>query len=248
MHAVCSKGAIMLRTAVWYCFGWITLVLTYPLIWIIRLAGAGSNISRHDAIASRASSWLCRVLFHLTGSSVSITGSENLPEQGAVLFVSNHQGHFDSLIIHGFISRPKGFISIVEILRIPIIRSWMRQIRCVFLDRKDARQSSECINQAIEELKSGHSMVVFPEGKLNDGKITDEFNRGWLRLATRSGVPIIPVSISGSYKILARDGSRVRAARIECVISPPQFVDKIKKTDENLFISNLRAVILSNVK
>ena len=238
----------MIRTAVWYSLGWAILVFTYPLIWAIRLAGAGGNLARRDALAARTSSWLCRILFYLTGSRVSVRGRENLPANTAVLYVSNHQGHVDSLIIHGFIKGPKGFISIIEILRIPVIRTWLRQIRCVFLDRKDPRQSSLCIIQATNALKSGHSMIVFPEGKLSDGMEANEFNRGWLRLATRSGVPIVPISISGSYKILAKDGSRVHAAHVDCVISPPYFTDNLKKQDEMVFINNLRSVIIDKVK
>lgn len=237
----------MIRTATWYCLGWASLVLTYPLIWLIKLTKVSANPALRDKVAACTSSWICRVLFNLTGSHVTISGRENLPASGAVLYVSNHQGHMDSLIIHGFIKGRKGFISIIEILRIPIIRTWMRQIRCVFLDRKDPRQSSVCINQAVDELKSGHSMIVFPEGKLSDGTNAGEFNRGWLRLATRSGVPIVPVSISGSYKILAKDGSRVRAVHVDCVISPPFFAYDLKKSDEQMFINNLRSAILKHV-
>jgi len=163
------------------------------------------------------------------------------------LFVSNHQGHMDSLIIHGFIHKPKAFISIIEVLKIPIIRTWMKLINCEFIDRKNARQSLTCMNQAIHNLEKGRSMVVFPEGKLNDGGTTYDFQRGWLRLAIKSGVPIIPVSITGSYKILAKNGSWVQAASVQCVISKPILSSNIKKVDEAEFISKLRSIIVKEV-
>ena len=237
----------MLRTFMWYFLGWAGLILTYPMLLCLKYYELRGKTEQKNHLANRQSQRLARYLFKLTGSTVKITGLENVPRQGAVLFVSNHQGHMDSLIIHGYIDKPKGFISIIEVLEYPIIRTWMKHIQCVFLDRKNARQSSLCINQAIERLKDGHSMVVFPEGHLNDGGDAGPFQRGWLRLATKSGVPIVPVSISGSYKALAKDGSRVRSVQVACVISKPIYPDKLKKADERTFIENLRAEILSHV-
>ena len=238
----------MLRTYLWYFLGWAGLVLSYPVLFYIKYFGEKGKAEQKNQLADRVTQWLSRYLFRLTGSTVNITGLDNVPQQGAVLFVSNHQGHMDSLIIHGYINKPKGFISIVEVLKYPIIRSWLRQIKCVFLDRKDARQSSICINQAVEYLKNGQSMVVFPEGHLNDGGDAGQFQRGWLRLATKSGVPVVPVSISGSYKVLAKDGSKVRPVEVDCVISRPIYLENLKKADETEFIQKLRAEILSHVR
>lgn len=224
------------------------MVFSTPVLLCLGYYEKKGLIDKKDHLASRGSRFLSRYLVKLTGSTVKISGQENLPSEGAVLFVSNHQGHMDSLIIHGFIDRQKGFISIVEVLRYPIIRTWMKNIRCVFLDRKDPRQSSTCINQAIEHLKNGHSMVVFPEGRLSDGCKMDSFQRGWLRLATRSGVPIIPVSISNSYQAFAKDGSKVMPAKIECVISPAIHPGRLNKSEEARFIECVRTQIMKHVK
>lgn len=235
------------RTAFWYASGWTIVVLSCPFLLLANILRKTAGAPCYTRFVERVSSLLARCLFNLSGSRIRIAGQEHIPDDGAVLFVSNHQGHVDSLIIHGFIRKPKGFISIVEVLKLPIIRTWMRRMRCVFLDRQDPRQSSACINHAVETLRDGHSMVVFPEGKLSDGNYVDEFNRGWLRLATRSGVPIVPVSISGSYKVLAKDGSRVRSTIVQCVISQPLPVADLKKADEIQFIESLRALIQSNL-
>jgi 1-acyl-sn-glycerol-3-phosphate acyltransferase len=234
-----------MRTYWWYAMGWSYLVLTYPMIWRVRYLDWRARAAERDRLADRMTSRISRVLFYLTGSRVKITGLENVPEQGAVLFVSNHQGHMDSIIIHGFINKSKGFISIVEVLKIPILRTWMKYMRCVFVDRKDTRQSLTCINQGIEHLKSGQSMVVFPEGHLTDGVPLEDFKRGWLKLATKSGVPIVPVCVKNSYKILSKDGSSVRSAIVECVISKPVFAINLKKEEEAGFIEEVRASIIA---
>lgn len=237
----------MLRTFLWYTAGWCFLIITYPMLWLTKYYEQKGKNDKRRVLVDRMTSRICRVLFYLTGSKVKITGLDNIPKQGAVLFVSNHQGHADSLIIHGFINKPKGFVSILEALKFPILSQWMKHMRCVFIDRNDARQSAVCINQAVNNLIDGHSMVVFPEGRLSDGEEANDFKRGWLKLATKSGVPIIPISINGSYKVLAKNGSRVRAASVECVISEPIFIDKLKKADEIVFIEKLRENIIAHI-
>lgn len=237
----------MLRKMYWYSMGWAYLIVTYPMLWVVRFYGRIGKVDKKVSLADKMSSRICRVLFYLSGSKITISGLENVPKEGAVLFVSNHQGHFDGLVIHGFIDKPKGFVSIIEASKAPVISSWMREMNSVFMDRKDIRQSLACINLAIEHLQKGHSMVVFPEGKLSASAEPNEFNRGWLKLATRSGVPLVPVSIDGTYKAFGKNGEWVKAADVRCVVSKPIYIKDLKKAEEIFFVDKLKATILLNV-
>lgn len=238
---------INIRTIIWYTIGWAYLVLTYPVLLRVKYLNKIGSDEKRDKLAFKSTTKLAKLLFYVTGSKIKIIGLENIPTDDPVLFVSNHQGHMDSVIIHAFINKPKGFISIVEAFKFPILSSWMKYMKCVFIDRKDARQSLSCINEGINNLKNNHSMVVFPEGKLSNNETVGEFNRGWLKLATKSGAPIIPITIKNSYKILSNNGSRVRAASVACIISKPIYIDTLKKKDEIEFIDNLRAIIQKNL-
>lgn len=237
----------MLRKTYWYSMGWVYLIVTYPMLWLVRLYARIGKIDKRDGLADKMSSRICRVLFYLSGSEITISGFENVPKEGAVLFVSNHQGHFDGLVIHGFIDKPKGFVSIIEASKAPVISTWMKEMNSVFMDRKDLRQSLACINEAIRLLQTGHSMVVFPEGKLSASAEPNEFNRGWLKLATRSGVPILPISIDGTYKAFGKNGEWVKPAHVKCVISEPIYVTDLKKADEIAFVNKLKTIIMQNV-
>ena len=232
----------MLKTVFWYITSYSSLVLTYPVIWVVWFLDRRGKEQLRDRLVDRFSSGLSRSLFRLTGSSVHITGFENLPT-GAVIFASNHQGHMDSLVLHGFISKPMGFVSITAALEYPIIRTWLKYMKSVFVDREDPRQSLSCINQAVSYLHEGRSMAVFPEGKLNDGGTTDEFRRGWLKLATKSGMPIVPVCLDGSYKALSKNGKRVGTTVVECTILPPVSAKNLMKANEVQFLKDLRTTI-----
>ena len=237
----------MIRTYFWYAAGWTFLILTYPMLWRVKYLDKLGRNEERNSLTHSITTLISRLLFSLTASTIKISGTENIPKEGPVLFVSNHQGHMDSVIIHAFIDKQKGFISIVEALNIPILSTWMKYMRCVFVDRNDARQALASINQAIDYLKQGHSMVVFPEGRLSDGEASDVFKKGWLKLATKSGVPIVPITIKDSYKVMSKNGRNVRSAAVECVISKPVLTANLKKEDEGKFIESLRTIILENL-
>ncbi|WP_010097237.1 lysophospholipid acyltransferase family protein [Ornithinibacillus scapharcae] len=155
-----------------------------------------------------------------TGTTVQVTGREKIPE-GAVLYVANHQGLFDILAFLGYLGKPVGFIAKKEINKLPIIRKWMSLIHCVFIDREDRRQSIKAINQGIENLKEGYSLVVFPEGTRSRGESLHEFKPGSLRLATKAQVPIVPVTINGTYRMLEEGKGKIQGSSVSMVIHDP---------------------------
>ena len=77
--------------------------------------------------------------------------------------------------------------------KIPFLSSWMKRIHCIFLDRKDIKQSAKTILEGIRILKSGHSMVVFPEGTRSKGEQMGEFKAGSFKLATKSKFLLFPL-------------------------------------------------------
>lgn len=160
-----------------------------------------------------------------TGTNVVLTGSEKIPD-GPVLYVANHQGLFDILAFLGHLDKPVGFIAKKEINKLPIIRTWMGLLNCVFIDREDRRQSMKAINQGIENLKNGHSLVIFPEGTRSRGNKLNEFKPGSLRLATKANVPIVPVTINGTYKMLEEGNGLVQSSSITMTIHDAIFPEE----------------------
>lgn len=235
------------RTFIWYFAGWALLVLTWPfLLWAKYLDWMG-KLSKRDSFADNFTRWLCFMLVKLSGSSVEVSGLENIPQDDPVLFVCNHQGHFDSAIVHGYIPKPKGFISIVEVLRFPIIRTWMKYMQCVFMDRSDIKQSLKCINQGVEFLKQGHSMVIYPEGRIVEGELIGEFKRGSLKMALKGEVPIVPVTIMGSNDVMNKNGSIVKAAKVRCIVSPCILTRALSRDERNNLAETVRNVIAENL-
>ena len=132
----------------------------------------------------------------------NVTGQEKLPAEGPVVFVSNHQSLIDVLPFMNCVPFQTGFIAKAELKKVPHFAKWIKRVRGIYINRGDARESLKTINEGADYLKQGFSMVIFPEGtraKAPDFEL-GEFHHGSFKLATKAKVPIVPVTINGTYK------------------------------------------------
>ena len=118
-----------------------------------------------------------------------------------VLYVGNHQGDMDILLIMSELGDLYSIVAKKETKKVPIVAQWMANADCIFMDRGNPRQTLESIKRAQELLENGRSVVIFPEGTRSKGADMNEFKPGALRCAVKAKVPIIPFAIDGTYKV-----------------------------------------------
>lgn len=153
------------------------------------------------------------------GITLRTTGLENVPA-GPVVFVSNHQSYWDIPIFFASIrSLPFGFVAKSNLAKIPGFGEWIKDVRSVFIKREDARASLRAIEEGIGLIKLGFSLVIFPEGTRGKNGMMREFKKGSLRLATKAGVPIVPVSLNGTYRAFEETGC-IRGVTIDVTVHP----------------------------
>ncbi|NLK98706.1 MAG: 1-acyl-sn-glycerol-3-phosphate acyltransferase [Epulopiscium sp.] len=167
-----------------------------------------------------------------SGAKITVQGKENIPTDQPVLFVANHKSYFDIPILVSIIDVPMAFIGKMELKKMPIVSYWMKRIHCIFMDRDDIRQSLKAINQGIEQIKEGQSLLIFPEGTRIKGDELGEFKKGSLKLATKSNAPIVPVYIGNAYKILEAHFPWVKATDITVNIGAPIELDALSLEDK----------------
>ena len=186
-----------MRTIIWFLYFWLYLIVVLPEYWRVCRMEKRGETERHDRLVRKhVQNWAGRLL-RLAGAEITTTGRENIPE-GPVVFVANHQGYFDIPLMLTQLDKPNPIVAKKEIMKLPMIRGWMEQLRCVFLDREDPRKSMESLKSAQELLGKGYSVTIFPEGTRNSGGELGEFKAGAIRVATRAHVPVVPVCIDGS--------------------------------------------------
>nr|WP_302596348.1 lysophospholipid acyltransferase family protein [uncultured Cellulosilyticum sp.] len=226
-----------------------SLIGTIPMLWKVKsYEKKGQLIERDDYIHRVSKKWMLdNVKF--SGSTVTVHGLENLPDEGPVVYISNHQGNFDIPLLMGYIDRPKGFVSKIEVKKIPIINKWMELIHCVFMDRSSLKGSAGAIIEGIKILKQGHSLVIFPEGTRSKGDKMGEFKAASFKLATKPGVPIVPITIDGSYHLMEEGHNRIRKGHVNLTIHPPIPTKGLSKEELNELpdkVHNLIASVLPN--
>ncbi|MHC1749769.1 MAG: lysophospholipid acyltransferase family protein [Cellulosilyticaceae bacterium] len=144
---------------------------------------------------------------------VEVKGKENLPAQGPVVYVVNHKSLYDAPVLASLIEDPLVFIGKKEIDKLPVISGWFRAMGCIYIERDDIRQSLQAILDGVRELKDGQSIVIFPEGTRSKQPEMGNFKAGSFKLATKANVPIVPIAIQGTYKVL-EEKKRVTKAKV----------------------------------
>ena len=242
----------MLRTIAFYTKFTSSLVTTMPLTKRTRkkieeFDANGQTIEKYKYIHQESSKWAGSFL-KLSGAKVKVFGAENIPADIPVLFVSNHQSNFDIPLLMYHIDKPKGFIAKKELEKIPMISEWMNFMGCIFMDRSSLRKSASAIIDGIKILKSGQSLVIFPEGTRSKGGPIGEFKSGSFKLATKPKVPIVPVTINGSYKIMEGNGNKIKPADIELYIHEPIYTDNLSKEEEADLPKRVQDIVASKLR
>lgn len=238
----------MIRTIIFYSYMGISLLFCSILgIKVKFLTNKGDLEGRRNYIHKISFNW-AKLVMKVAGAKVNIIGLENLPKDETVLFVSNHQSNFDIPLLLSCIDIPKGFIAKKELESWPFISTWMKYINCIFMDRDNLRKSAESIVDGIKLLKSGYSMIIFPEGTRSKGKPVNEFKGGSFKLATKSKCLIVPLTINGTYKLLESNNNMIKGADIELVIHQQIDTSKLTKEELEALPETVHSIISSKYK
>ena len=143
------------------------LILSIPVFFIEWIIGKFNPYAR-DISSLRIVQWGFKTILKITGVRTTVIGEENIPDE-AVLFVGNHRSYFDILLTYSRCRRLTGYIAKKEMEHVPSLSTWMRRLYCLFLDRKDPKQGLKTILQAIDYVKNGISICVFPDEKYRRG-------------------------------------------------------------------------------
>lgn len=176
--------------------------------------------------------WAFRVVLFLSGTTVTVIGEENVPKDEPVLYIGNHRSYFDILITYIRVPRLTGYMSKIEILRIPSLNTWMKYLHCVFLDRSDIKAGMQSILTAIEKIKSGISICIFPEGTRN--RVNDtflEFHNGSFKVAEKTGCAIIPMSINNAGQIFEDHIPWIRKTHVVLEYCKPIYMNELDKNE-----------------
>ena len=210
------------------------LILSIPVLLVLLLIRK-KKPEVCDKVSRALIRWIFRVILFFAGTKVTVEGQENVPKDRAVLYIGNHRSYFDILVTYTTVPGSCGFVAKKELARIPLLKNWMDLIHCLFLDRSDIKQGLQMILSGCEEIKSGTSICIFPEGTRN--KNTDDldmlpFHEGSFKIATKANCPIIPIAISNSANIFEAHFPKISPAKVVVEYGKPIYPDELSKEDK----------------
>ena len=205
-------------------FGIFSLI-ALPLLWLVGKFNEGLKQRISQRIVKSA---FGKVLF-FSGIKKKVIGVERIPKDEAVLFIFNHRGFFDIILAYYTVPVLSSFVSKKEIAKVPGLRLWMRNIKCVFLDRENPREGIKAILKGIENIQRGTSMFISPEGTRNSGEGLLPFKPGSLKMAEKAGCPIVPVAITNSDKAFENHLPWIKSTQMTIEYGEPIYIHELPK-------------------
>ena len=240
----------MIRTVFAAIFVFLFLVLSIPLM-LIELLVKKINPYAADISQLRVVQWAFRVVAFISGVKTTFKGFENIPKDQPVLFVANHQSMFDIIIVYGHLPYLTGFVAKDSLKKVPLLSTYMKRLYCVFLNRNDLRAGLQMILTACDHIRSGVSILIFPEGTRNrsgDETALGPFHDGSFKIAQKTGCPIIPISVNNTSKVFEDHFPSIKKAPVVVEFGEPvSFADLTPEERKNIG-EHFRGVIAEMVR
>ncbi|HIW83325.1 MAG TPA: 1-acyl-sn-glycerol-3-phosphate acyltransferase [Candidatus Dorea gallistercoris] len=205
------------------------LILGIPVLLFEAVLGRFNKEAR-DYQCLRLVQGAFKLMLFVAGTKITVIGEENIPDE-PVLYIGNHRSYFDILLTYSRCRRLTGYIAKKEMLRYPLLRDWMKRVYCLFLDRDNPKEGLKTILEAIDYIKNGISICIFPEGTRNTGEELSllPFHSGSFRIAEKTGCAIIPISMNNTISIFESHLPMVRKTHVILEYGKPIYPNELDK-------------------
>lgn len=217
----------------------ISTTITSILIFLFSFIAPNHKISYLPGIM-----WgrFCCYIFFI---NVKVSGLENIDRKQSYVFAANHQSAFDILAVYGWLPYIFKWLLKIELRKVPFLGAACQSAGHIFVDRSNPVAAKNSMAKAVEQLRNGVSVVIFPEGtRTKTGKL-GKFKRGAFLLAMELKLPIVPITISGSYERVK--GLRAYPGTIKMTIHPPVDVTTYSMDESSALLRNTQEIIRSSL-
>lgn len=220
-------------------------IITIPVLLILWVIGK-INMKVHDDISYAIMKWAFGFILFVCGAKVTVKGREKVPTDTPVLYVGNHRSYFDIIVSYKNIVGPTGFIAKSEFKKVPVLAQWISCLHGLFIDRKDIKSGLKTILDAVDNVKNNNiSYFIFPEGTRNHNKEMMPFKEGSLKIATKSGCPIVPFALIGTDDLFENHTPFVKSANVTVIYGDPIYTDKLSRDEQKFLGAKTRDIIQS---
>jgi len=176
----------------------------------------------------RIISWILLKIFW----GMKVKGAENIPKNGAVIIASNHVSYLDPAVLAASLNRKIYFIAKKEVFKNGFVSFILKNLNAISVDRENA--DILAFKKAINILREEKVLGIFPEGTRSPNGELQELKLGAIKIAMKTGVPILPVGIIGTHKIYPRGIKFPILFKHKIIVKygAPQYLNKLKLKDK----------------
>lgn len=201
---------------------------------------------RNRTLAQRVGYDLIRVLARFVGVwlyGLRVEGREQWPAEGGALVCANHQSMFDPPLVGLTCPRRMNYLARDTLFRVPVFKQLIHFLDAIPIDREGGGLAG--LKETLRRLKAGELVLIFPEGtRTHDGEVAT-LKPGFLAVARRSRVPLVPVGIDGAYQAWPRTSRLPRLGRIAIVVGRPLDAVEVAARSDEVLLAELRQRMIS---
>jgi 1-acyl-sn-glycerol-3-phosphate acyltransferase len=203
-----------------------------------------SGLCRYDKFLFTLSRGVMKLILKITGVKTRVLGLAAVDFSLPMVMVCNHLSNMDGpLLFSAQPCDPRALIK-AEARKIPLVGLVLKLADFVFVDRKNPPRRQEALSEAVEKIKKKHySFLVFPEGTRSKSGQTQSFKKGGFLIALKAGVPVLPVKISGSHRLMPPGRMGIKAGMVEIELFPPLAMDGVRESDLPGWVHDLQQKI-----
>ena len=179
-----------------------------------------------------AGRWLPRIWakpsYLVSFSRLKVTGKEGIDTSKSYIMVANHVSQFDIFLVYGWTPLDIKWVMKKEMRKVPFLGIACATMGHIFIDRSDRSEAIKTLEAFKDTIKPGTSVMFFPEGTRSDGKALLPFKKGAFVMAKDLDLPILPITILGTEKILPNNSVKLTPGKSEIIYHPPISLDDVR--------------------
>jgi 1-acyl-sn-glycerol-3-phosphate acyltransferase len=214
-----------------------TLFWGFLTVLLVSLSFSARSVSALTGV------WWSRINSFRTPMPVSVSGRENIDPKCSYVIVSNHQSHYDIFVLYGWLGVDFKWVMKQELRKVPALGFACEKLGHIYIDRSDKEAALHSLNEAKKKVKDGTSVIFFAEGTRSTTTQMREFKKGAFIMALDLGIPILPITIIGTGKVLPPHTVNLFPGRVRMIIHKPISVNGYSLETIQDLMNDTRAVI-----
>jgi len=238
------------RTLIWWLYQPYKFLVVAPVVVLSTLMFATFALVLRLFVDSRTASHLAavpwaRLIAWLTPMKVRVEGKENLDPGKSYVLVCNHQSQYDIFVLYGWLGVDFKWVMKGELRKVPGLGAACDRLGHIFIDRSNHRAAVATLEAAQERIVNGTSVIFFPEGtRSRDGRLR-QFKKGAFRMALDLGLPILPLTVTGTRDVLPAGTIDLMPGSARLVFHPPVDTFGCEVADVQRLMAETRAAVSS---